>query len=95
MTDISPEALRALAVDLERRGEMRAAAALRKVADEKEAAGGRPTGTVEIAHDGFAGDIIGHYTTREGKRGVVVQQHGTRVVHVYGEKWITLEPRHD
>ena len=37
---------------------------------------------VEIAHDGFAGDIIGHYVTREGKRGVVVQQDGTRVVHV-------------
>jgi hypothetical protein len=46
-------------------------------------------GHVEIAHDGFAGDIIGHYVTREGKRGVVVQQDGTRVVHVYGEKWLT------
>lgn len=45
-------------------------------------------GHVEIAHDGFAGDIIGSYTTREGKRGVVVQQDGTRVVHVYGVKWI-------
>lgn len=43
---------------------------------------------VSIAHDGFAGDIIGSYLTREGKRGVVVQQDGTRVVHVYGEKWI-------
>lgn len=48
-----------------------------------------PAGHVEIAHDGFAGDIIGHYVTREGKRGVVVQQDGTRVVHVYGEKWLT------
>lgn len=48
----------------------------------------RPTGHVSIAHDGFAGDIIGHCLTREGKRGVVVQQDGTRVVHVYGEKWI-------
>jgi hypothetical protein len=47
-----------------------------------------PTGHVAIAHDGFAGDIIGHYVTREGKRGVVVQQDGTRVVHVYGEKWL-------
>jgi hypothetical protein len=53
----------------------------------------RPTGHVVIAHDGFAGDIIGHYVTREGKRGVVVQQDGTRVVHVYGEKWI--EGQHD
>lgn len=42
-----------------------------------------------IAHDGFAGEVIGHYTTREGKRGVVLQQDGTRVVHVYGEKWLT------
>ncbi len=48
----------------------------------------RPTGAVSIEHDGFSGDIIGHYITREGKRGVVVQQHGTRVVHVYGEKWL-------
>ncbi|MDF2621802.1 MAG: hypothetical protein K0S00_4461 [Xanthobacteraceae bacterium] len=46
------------------------------------------SGHVEIAHDGFAGDIIGHYVTREGKRGVVVQQDDTRVVHVYGEKWL-------
>lgn len=43
---------------------------------------------VEIAHDGFVGDIIGRYQTREGKRGVVLQQVGTRVVHVYGEKWL-------
>ncbi len=50
--------------------------------------GVRPAGHVSIAHDGFAGDIIGHYETREGKRGVVVQQDGTRVVHVYGEKWL-------
>lgn len=50
-----------------------------------------PNGThVEIAHDGFKGDVIGHYTTREGKRGVVLQQEGTRVVHVYGEKWLAL-----
>lgn len=41
-----------------------------------------------IEHDGFEGTIIGHYTTREGKRGVVLQQTGTRVVHVYSEKWI-------
>lgn len=52
------------------------------------AAGAVPAGHVTIAHDGFSGNIIGYYTTREGKRGVVVQQDGTRVVHVYGEKWI-------
>lgn len=44
----------------------------------------------EIAHDNFSGDIIGKYVTREGKRGVVVQQDGTRVVHVYGEKWLPV-----
>lgn len=52
----------------------------------------RPTGRVVIEHDGFSGDVIGRYTTREGKRGVVVQQDGTRVVHVYGEKWLSPSP---
>lgn len=42
----------------------------------------------KIEHDGFEGTIIGHYVTREGKRGVVLQQVGTKVVHVYGEKWL-------
>lgn len=42
----------------------------------------------EIEHDGFRGTIQGHYTTREGKKGVVLQQVGTKVVHVYSEKWI-------
>ena len=42
----------------------------------------------EIAHDGFQGTVIGHYITREGKRGVVLQQLDTRVVHVYGRKWL-------
>ncbi|QDZ10564.1 hypothetical protein [Devosia ginsengisoli] len=51
----------------------------------------RPTGHFCIVHDGFAGDVIGHYTTREGKPGVVLQQDGTRVVHVYGEKWLTKD----
>lgn len=41
-----------------------------------------------IEHDGFTGEIIGEYTTREGKEGVVMQQIGTRVVHVYGRKWL-------
>ena len=44
--------------------------------------------TFTIEHDGFTGEVIGYYTTREGKRGVVLQQVGTRVVHVYGEKWL-------
>jgi hypothetical protein len=42
-----------------------------------------------IEHDGFEGVKIGSYVTLEGKRGVVLQQIGTRVVHVYGEKWLT------
>lgn len=41
-----------------------------------------------IDHDGFIGTVVGFYTTLEGKRGVVLQQVGTRVVHVYGEKWL-------
>jgi hypothetical protein len=41
-----------------------------------------------VDHDGFIGCVVGLYTTLEGKRGVVLQQLGTRVVHVYGEKWL-------
>ncbi len=44
--------------------------------------------TYRIDHDGFEGTIQGHYVTREGKRGAVLQQIGTKVVHVYGEKWL-------
>lgn len=44
---------------------------------------------VDIEHDGFSGTIQGHYVTREGKRGVVIQQHHTKVVHVYGERWLS------
>jgi len=48
-----------------------------------------PKGTlVEIDHDGFIGRVIGYYERHDGKRGVVLQQEGTRVVHVYGEKWL-------
>lgn len=41
-----------------------------------------------IEHDGFRGSAIGCYETKEGKIGVVLQQIGTRVVHVYGVKWL-------
>lgn len=41
-----------------------------------------------IDHDGFEGSVIGHYTRLDGKRGVVGQQAGTNIVHVYGEKWL-------
>lgn len=48
-----------------------------------------PIGTTfTIEHDGFTGTVQGYYTTREGKKGVNLQQVGTRVVHVYGEKWL-------
>jgi hypothetical protein len=42
-----------------------------------------------IEHDGFSGNVVGSYITREGKRGVVLQQIGTRVCHLYGEKWLS------
>jgi hypothetical protein len=35
------------------------------------------------ARDGFIGSQIGTYVTREGVEGVVLQQVGTSVVHVY------------
>ncbi len=41
-----------------------------------------------IERDGFVGTVIGHYTRLDGKKGVVVQQDGTNVVHVYGMKWL-------
>jgi len=41
-----------------------------------------------IQHDGFHGEVIGYYQRRDGKRGVVGQQIGTNIVHVYGEKWL-------
>jgi len=47
-----------------------------------------PLGTeLTVEHDGFSGTVIGYYTTREGKSGVVIQQHGNKVVHVYSTKW--------
>ena len=46
---------------------------------------------VHIEHDGFTGRVIGHYVTEEGKEGVGLQQQGTRVVHVYGVKWLKDE----
>lgn len=49
-----------------------------------------PLGTTyRIDHDGFIGEVIGYYRRIDGKTGVVLQQLGTSVVHVYGEKWLT------
>ncbi len=42
-----------------------------------------------IPHDGFEGHVIGYYLTDEGKEGVVLQQNGTQVVHVYNTKWLS------
>ena len=42
----------------------------------------------QIDHDGFKGTVIGHYITREGKYGTVLQLNDARVVHVYGTKWL-------
>jgi hypothetical protein len=48
-----------------------------------------PRGTpFAIEHDGFAGLIIGHYERLDGVRGIVGQLSGTKIVHVYGEKWL-------
>jgi hypothetical protein len=41
-----------------------------------------------IEHDGFQGTVIGHYTRLDGEEGVVMQQNGTTVVHVYRKKWL-------
>lgn len=47
-----------------------------------------PTCNVRNPNDGFAGTVQGYYVTREGEFGLVVQQDGTKVVHVYREKWL-------
>ncbi len=41
--------------------------------------------TYYVEYDGMIGTIQGHYTTREGHKGVVLQQVGTKIVHVYNE----------
>lgn len=46
-------------------------------------------------YDDFTGTVIGSYKTREGKEGLVLQQDGTRVVHVYGRKRLTRKDQGD
>lgn len=41
---------------------------------------------VQVESDGFRGTVVGWYITRENRRGVVLQQDGTRIVHVYREE---------
>lgn len=43
-------------------------------------------------HNGFIGEVIGWYVTREGKRGVVLQMADNRVVHVYNTKFMEPHP---
>lgn len=42
----------------------------------------------KVEYDGMIGTIVGHYTTREGRKGVVLQQQGTKIIHVYNEQRI-------
>lgn len=53
-----------------------------------------PIGTrvASINGDDFVGTVIGYYTRLDGRKGVVVQQDGTRVVHVYGETRVEATP---
>jgi hypothetical protein len=93
----SPDAVSALASiaefcsgDDSKLGAIARLAEVQKVAHDALSRHGKWQGkTVSIEHDVFTGSVIGSYVTHEGKRGVVVQQDGTRVVHVYGEKWLT------
>ena len=50
-----------------------------------------------IERDGFEGVQIGSYVTLEGHEGIVLQQLGTKVVHVYRRKWAVeiLPPRRE
>ena len=52
---------------------------------------GAREGIYRCEYDGFEGSVIGAYTTREGKVGLVLQQVGTLVVHVYRrDRLVTL-----
>jgi hypothetical protein len=40
-----------------------------------------------VERDGFEGVQVGSYVTLEGYDGIVLQQIGTKVIHVYRRKW--------
>lgn len=42
-----------------------------------------------VEFDGFTGTVIGSYRRLDGEEGVVMQQDGCNVVHVYRRKWLT------
>lgn len=46
----------------------------------------------KIDYDDFEGTVQGSYVTREGKPGVVLQQLGTRVCHLYGRNRLEGSP---
>jgi hypothetical protein len=53
-----------------------------------------PTETVWVnPHDGFEGELIGEYKTREGVPGYVLQQLGTKIVHVYRTSRVVVVKR--
>lgn len=41
-----------------------------------------------VEFDGFVGTVIGSYKRLDGEEGVVMQQDGCKVVHVYRRKWL-------
>lgn len=45
----------------------------------------------KVETDGFRGTVIGRYKTSEGREGVVLQQLGTKVVHVYPQHRLTRD----
>lgn len=47
-----------------------------------------PAQRYRVEHDGFVGTLVGTYCRLDGERGSVLQQDGTRVVHVYRDKWL-------
>ena len=44
---------------------------------------------LSVPHDQFTGKVRGYYFSEEEKPGLVLQFTGTRIIHVYGEKWFT------
>lgn len=45
-----------------------------------------------IEFDGFVGTVIGSYRRLDGEEGVVMQQDGSKIVHVYRRKWLIAAP---
>jgi len=54
-----------------------------KIQDTEEKQVDKRFDMYRATHDGFEGALIGTYATIQGLEGVVLQQVGTKVVHVY------------